>query len=499
MADLLAGLHVLFAPLPLLLIVLGTVVGIIGGALPGITPTVAVALLLPLTYGMPPAMALIALGAVYMAAEYGGSISGILINTPGSAGAIATALDGHPLARQGRAQDALLCSINGSSIGGIFGTICLLLFTPPLARLSLRFGPPEMFWLAIAGLSIICSLTAKDFSKGVIAAAIGLWISTIGADPISGAPRFTYGSFELQAGISLIPALLGFFSITQMLLMIANPTPNTRTTHLGTGRFRHMLKFIFSRPVLLLRSSIIGVIVGLLPGAGASIASFISYGEAQRVSKEPESFGQGNPEGVIASETANNAMVGGSLMPLLTFGIPGSPSAAVLFGALAMNGMIPGPRLMVENVDVVYPFMLSFFPAVICMYVMGTIGARFFPKVLEIKDRYIIPSVLVLTLIGSYAVRGSLLDLAVTAGCGVLGLLLKQANFKLAPVVLGIILGPMAEQSYWQAMSIADAHGSALVYFFERPICVVLILITLVMVILPLLREFRLRRSMATP
>ncbi len=475
------------------LILFGVVVGMIGGALPGISPSITIALLLPLSYTLDPLHALVMLGAIYMSAEFGGSISAVLINTPGTAGAVCTALDGNPLALQGRAQDALNAAIIASSAGGLIGVLILLGFTRPLADFALRLGSPEMFWLAIAGLAIVCNLTAKNFAKGVISASIGLFISTIGLDMNSGYPRFTYGSPELEAGIGLVPALLGLFAVAQMLNMIGAKEWDAIEIKRQAGSLPRLLAYSLRRPVLLIRSSLIGVGVGVLPGAGASIASFLSYSEAKRFSKQPETFGTGNPEGVIASESANNSMVGGSLVPLLVFGIPGSASAAVLFGALLMHGLQPGARLFTAHPDVVYGFMIAFLPIIAVMFVVGAIGAPWFAAVLRFRSAFVIPVVLVLAVIGSYTMRNNLTDVYITAASGIGGYILLKFGFTLAPIILGIILGPMAEDGFRRSLTLGEVHGSVWAFFFGRPISVVLILVTVAMVVTAFWREGRSR------
>ena len=360
--SLYAAAAALFSLKTLGLCIVGVMIGIIGGALPGISASVTIALVLPMTFVLDPTSALVMLGAIYMAAEYGGSISAVLINTPGTPAAICTAMDGYPLSQRGRAREALYMAVLGSSIGGFCGVVILLIFTPPLAALSLEFNSAEMFWLAIAGLAVVCNLSAKDFAKGVIAACIGLWLATIGADPGSGYPRFSFGFYQMEAPLPLIPMLLGFFAVSQMFNQLGRAELEAPGAKTQPGALIKTLAFALARPFLILRSALIGVIVGILPGAGASIASFVSYGEAKRWSKNPDEFGKGNPEGILASETSNNAMVGGSLVPLLAFGIPGSASAAILLGALTINGLIPGPDLFENNPEVVYGFILAFIP-----------------------------------------------------------------------------------------------------------------------------------------
>jgi len=478
------------------LIVAGVVIGVVGGALPGISSSVTLALLLPFSFALEPLHGLVLLASIYMAAEYGGSISAILINTPGTPAAICTALDGHPMAKQGRVMEALYASIIGSSMGGFLGVLVLLFFTPPLAEFSLRFGSPEIFWLAIAGLAIVCNLAADNFIKGVIAACIGLALAVVGEDLETGEVRFVFDVVELEDGIKLVPAVLGLFAVSQMLMIVGNAGATAIDVTKSPGAFRRMLHFFFVRPVSILRSSAIGVVIGILPGAGASIASFVSYGEAKRFSKQPEQFGKGNPEGVFAAETANNAMVGGSLVPLLAFGIPGSASAAVLFGGLTIHGMLPGPRLFTDHATVTFGFILSFFPVVLVMLTVGTVAARWFSKIVDVKLAYIVPTVMTLAIIGSYSFAGSLVDVFVTMGTGVLGYLLIRFGFGLGPVVLGFILGPMAEDGLRRSIVLAETQESFWGYLFGRPISIILIFITLSMIATAYISETRRRKRM---
>jgi putative tricarboxylic transport membrane protein len=493
-----------FAALPALfdfqliaLIIAGVTIGMIGGALPGISPSITIALLLPIAFLLDPLTSLVALGAVYMAAEYGGSISSILINTPGTAAAVCTALDGHPMARQGKAQLALHAAILASSIGGLIGVLTLLAFTPPLAELSLRFGSPEMFWLAVAGLAIVCNLTADNFVKGIISALIGILISTVGYDLQSGYPRFAYDIPEIEAGISLVPCIIGFFAIPQMLEFAGAKDQTLAKVVPIKGSFGEMVRYMVRRPVLVLRSSIIGTFVGILPGAGASIASFVSYSEAKRFSKNPEDYGKGTPDGVIASECANNAMVGGSLVPLLAFGIPGSASAAVLFGALTLHGLVPGARLFTEHASVVYGFMVGFIPVVFAMLLVGSLAAPIFARVLRVRTAFIVPTVMMLALIGTYSFQNSMVDVYIAAVTGILGFLMLKFGLSLAPVVLGIILGPMAEDGFRRSADLGEIDGSIWLMFFGRPICIVLILVVGAMVVSAFLSEARGRKRLA--
>jgi putative tricarboxylic transport membrane protein len=427
-------LHDIFTLKMIFLMFAGVAIGTIGGALPGISASVTLALLLPVSFGLEPIEGLVFLGAIYTAAEYGGSISAILINTPGTAAAICTALDGYPMAKQGRVMDALNASLIGSSLGGITGTIALLLFTPTLASLSLYFGSPEMFWLALAGLAIVCNLAAESFVKGVIAVGIGMALALVGEDLQTGVLRYSFGNMDLEQGIALVPAILGLFAVSQMLISAGSTSVDAIPVGRSEGSFRRTLRFILVRPVLVLRSSIIGILVGVLPGAGASVASFIAYGEEKRVSKTPERFGNGAEEGVIAAETANNSMVGGSLVPLLAFGIPGSASAAVLFGGLTIHGMVPGPRLFSEHADLVYGFMAAFFPISLVMLVVGAYGARLFAKVVEIPSAFVVPTVMSLVIVGAYSYHSAMFDIYVALATGALGYFLTKFGFGIGPL-----------------------------------------------------------------
>jgi len=465
------------------LIVLGVLLGMFGGALPGISASVSIALILPLTFTLDPTSALILLGAIYMAAEFGGSISAVLLNTPGTPAAICTAIDGYPLAQQGRAREAISVAVVGSSIGGVLGVLVLLFFTPTLARWSLAFGAPETFWLAIAGLATVCTLTAKSFAKGVVMAAFGLWLSTVGIHPVSGYSRFTMGYYQLEGGVHLIPAILGFFAVAQMLALVSERKDLVAKLPRQAGAAGLALARAIARPFLVIRSSVIGVVIGILPGAGASIASFISYGEAKRASKDPDSFGDGNPDGILAAESANNAMVGGSLVPLLALGIPGSASAAILYGSLTINGIVPGPRLFVEYSDVAYGFIVALLPVCLTMLVMGLLMMPLYALILRIKVAHIVPAVLVLTIIGAYAVRNTFYDVYVAFACGILGFFLIRLGYAIAPLILGLVLGPLVEESFTRSVAIAQVQGSVWEYFFTRPISIVLIAITALIVL----------------
>lgn len=495
--SIVAALPGLLDPYVIGMIFAGVAIGMTGGALPGVSPSITVALLLPVAFTLDPLGSLVVLGAVYMAAEYGGSISAILINTPGTAAAVCTGMDGHPMAREGKAQDALNLAILASSIGGMVGVIILILFTPPIAQFSLQFNSPEMFWLAIAGLAIVCNLTAANFVKGVMSALVGMFIASIGYELETGYPRFSFGVPEIEAGISLVPSIIGFFAIPQMLMLASSKGDSVTEIIPTKGSFIRMVNYIVKKPIVTIRSALIGTFIGILPGAGASIASFVSYSEAIRFSKEPEKFGKGNPDGVLASECANNSMVGGSLIPLLALGIPGSASAAVLFGAITLHGLTPGGRMFSENGDIVYGFMVGFIPIVIAMLIVGVLFAPMFARVLRVPTSHIVPSVLVLVLIGTYSFQGSMIDILIAATTGIIGFFMLKFGFSLPSVVLGIILAPMAEEGFRRSIRLGEIEGSVWHVFFSSPISIILVIIVIAMVASAFINEARSRKRRA--
>ena len=465
----------------LILIFLGAAGGMVAGALPGITATMSVALLIPFTFTMDPIAGLVTLGAIYCGAIYGGCFSAILINTPGTPSSIGTCFDGFPMAKQGRAEEAIAGATTASVVGGIFGTFVLLFLSPFLADQALKFGPPEYFWLGIFGLTIIASLTAKSIIKGLIGGMFGVLLSTIGIAPIGGDVRFSFGQPALQGGVSLIPALIGFFCIPEVLNMIGTAHKITQRIPLSKKRkgvFLSTAAKVLKMPVTLLRSMIIGVIVGIIPGAGGNIANLVAYNETVRASKHPEKFGTGMLEGVVSTESANNAEVEGSLVPLLTLGIPGAPPAAVLFGALMLHGLRPGPELFAVHTTFVYTFIISLFFANIMMLFIGIFGGRMMARAISATPvKLLAPFIVFLCIIGSYAIRNQMLDVVSMFGLGLAGYGLKKLGFHPGPIVLGIILGPIIEEGFVQSLLIGKAWTIPWTIFFVNPISVILIIL----------------------
>jgi putative tricarboxylic transport membrane protein len=476
-------LMLLIDPMTLLLTALGVVFGIFVGAMPGLNGAIGVALLMPITYSLSPEKGLLMLGGIYMGASYGGSISAILLNCPGAGEAACTALDGYPLATQGRGKEALYYSVLSSSIGGIVGVLTMIFFTPLLADVALKFGPPEMFLISVAGLAVVGSLMGKSLSKGFFAVAFGLILSIIGVDSISGNIRLTFGVTDLQAGMNLVPVTVGLFAISEMLNLSISSSGSIVDVPMKEISVLKALQNIFARWAVLAKSSVIGTIIGILPGTGGAIGSFIAYGEAKRSSKNRELFGKGSPEGIIAAESANNAAVGGSFVPLLALGIPGSATSAIIFGALTVHGLIPGPKLFVEHAAVTYTFMVGMLLTVVVMAFIGAFGVRLFSKVLTINIKYIIPAVLAFSIIGAFSVRNSLFDVGIAILFGIIGVFFKRNQIPTAPVILGLILGTMTEENMRRCIEIAGAKGlNTLQYIFARPISIVVFLFIVVLV-----------------
>ena len=476
--SLLLGLTNLLTFHNLLLIIAGTVAGMVIGALPGLTATMAVALLVPFTFNMEAVSGLVLLGSIYMGSIYAGCFSAILINTPGTPSSIGTTFDGYPMARQGRGEEAIVAATLGSTIGGLFGVACLIFLSPPLAQLTLRFGPAEYFWVGVFGITIISSLSSGAFLKGITGAAFGVLISTIGIAPVGGDVRFTFGFPAMQAGVDLIVVLIGMFCIPELLNLVFNSSGGKEGIDYkpSPGVLGRTVRQVLAMPGNLLRSSIIGTIIGILPGAGGNIANLVSYNEAKRASKTPDEFGKGKLDGVVATETANNAVVGGGMIPLLTLGIPGAPPDAIIYGALMMQGLRPGPELFSERADITYTFMLGVGASALLMVPIGLYGGRMLARfVTRLPVKYLVPGIAILTIVGSYAIRNNFLDVIMMVGFGFLGYFLRYLGFSAAPIVLGLILGPIMETGLVQANLAGKGYAYSWFALFVNPLSWVLI------------------------
>lgn len=474
--GILVGSSALFDPAVLGLIFLGTVFGVVIGSLPGLTSTMGVALLVPVTFSMPPVYGLSLLGAIYCSSTYAGAISAILINIPGTPANCSTLLDGFPMTKKGQAGLALALATVASAIGGILSNAALLFLAPPLASLALMFGPMEYFLIALFGVSVIASLSERNMIKGFISGIAGLFLATIGMHPVTGDVRFTLGIPELFSGLPLVVALIGLYSIPEVITSLVEKSEPVESTNARVqGVFGQMME-IFKHKMVVFRSTIIGIIVGIVPGAGSSIAGFLAYDHVKKTSKDPASFGHGNPDGVISSETANNAVVGGSLIPTLTLGIPGNAVSAVLLGGLMIHGLKPGPELFTANMDVTYAFIMSMFVSNLAFIPIGLVIAKFGTKLIKTPASILGPLVVVLGVIGSYALNTSLVDIWIMLAVGMLGYLMKVFDVPREPLVLGLVLGAMAEGELARALSLEHGSVVALVEsMFTTPIALVII------------------------
>ncbi len=460
------------SPFNILLALAGVIAGTIIGSLPGLTATMAIAVLVPITFSMEPASALILMGAIYTGAIYGGAYSAILLNTPGTPSAIATTLDGYPMAKRGDGDLAVTLACISSVVGGLVGALFLLLLSPPLAEIALAFGPVEYFWLAIFGLTLIAALSQGNLIKGLIGGCFGLLLATVGVAEVSADIRLTFGSETLLGGIEIISALIGLYCIPVLIDLIATPDKHLTVSSKSRGlRFFEALYISWKGKWNLIRSSIIGTVVGILPGAGGSIAGLVSYTEARRSSKDKENFGKGSPEGIQATESANNATVGGGFIPTLVLGIPGTPPDAVILGALLVQGVRVGPNLFSSESSIVYTFISGLFLATILMLPTGLLIGRYaYRTIIEYPKALLIASVSFMTLIGTYSIRNNISDVFIMVTLGVIGWVLNRFGFQPSPIVLGLILSRIAEQGFVQSWTIASATGDYFTMFFGRPI-----------------------------
>lgn len=483
------GFSVVLGWKPLLIITVGVIVGILAGAMPGLSPSTAVALLVPFSYTMEPALALILLTSIYIASNYGGSITAVLINTPGTPSAAVTAMDGYPLTQQGKAGKGLGTALIASTIGGAIGVAILILFAVPLARVALKFSPADYFALALFGLATVASMSRGNVLKSLVAILFGLLIKTIGIDPISGVSRFTFDNDYLYDGFTLIPALIGLFAVSVVFTKFEQWTGANRILDKVDNKLPTFKEFLKIKGTIL-RSSVIGTIIGIFPGAGATIAAFISYDMSKRASKTPEEFGKGSLEGVAAAEGANSSSVGGALVPLLALGIPGSATDAVLLGAFMLHDLVPGPMLFQNNPDIVYGIFSALIFANIIMLIIGLYGNRLFIKVVSVPEAIMYPLILAIAVIGSFAVSGSMFDVAACIGFGVVGWLFKRYGFPVAPIVLGIVLGKMVEENFRRAVMM-DGYA----VFFHDKLAFTVLIISALSFAWPLYKSWKQRKE----
>lgn len=478
-----AGFINAFSPMNLLAMIASTALGITIGCLPGLSAAMGVALLLPVTFGMDPATGLIVLGGIYCGAIFGGSISAILIHTPGTPASAATAIEGYKLTLKGQAAKALTVACFASFCGGLLSCISLYFFSPLLAELTMQFKSPEYFWLSIFGLTIIAGVSSRSILKGLMSGILGLMISTIGMDPMEGVERYMFGVSTLYNGVNVTCALIGLFSMSQVLILAekkiverAKAAKIKDKLTLTKGEVKRIMPTIT-------RSWIIGNILGILPGAGATIACFMGYNEARRFSKHKEEFGTGSIEGVAGSEAANNAVTGGSLIPTLTLGIPGESVTAVLMGGLIIHGLQPGPELFTTYADMTYTFFAGFVLVQFAMLFIGLWGCKIFANIARLSDSILIPSIVVLCVVGSYAINNNIVEVIIMCIFGVIGYFVRKFDLNAAAIVLGLILGPIGENGLRRSLMLSDGDPSIL---FATPLCWMLIALCVLGIFSPL-------------
>ncbi len=484
-----------FTPFNFGLLLLGTVFGLIFGATPGLSPTMTVALAIPFTFKLEPAAGLILLGALYTSTVAGGAVSAILLRIPGAPANIATTLDGNAMAAKGEGAKALQLSFLASLVGGLLGVFLLIAVTEPLSRWALAFGPSELFWIAILGVTIIGSLDGGSLVKGLLSGCIGMWLATIGFDDMLGAQRFVFHP-SLGGGINIIAALIGLFAIPQVITMFAGGRVDAAAEVIKVQKHRisDAIRELMRRKRAAGIGTIVGSIIGLIPGVGGQIAGLVAYDQAKKLSPERDKFGTGHSEGVIAAESANNAMVGPSLVPLLTLSIPGSPTAAVLLGGLLIHGIFPGPDLFVNHANVAWTFINSMLVGQILMCVIGLYISGVAAKIAQVPKHVMAAVVLALAVFGSYSVQTSMGDVYVMLSLGVMMYFLERFGFSAAPLVLGLILGPIAEENFAQGAMIANATDGLGPYFLTGGMNLVLIALVIASIAYSAWMELRSRR-----
>ncbi|MBC7781180.1 MAG: tripartite tricarboxylate transporter permease [Proteobacteria bacterium] len=495
LSGLLHGLAIAVEPMNLLWCFIGVLLGTVVGVLPGLGPAATIAMLLPLTFQMPPAAAMIMLSGIYYGAKYGGSTTSILLNVPGESASVVTCLDGYQMARNGRAGPALGIAAIASFIAGTVGVIGLMLVAPPLARMALAFSSPEYFALMALGLAMVVLLAGKSLLKALLAMLVGLWIAGMGTDLFSSTSRFTFGQMELLDGIDFVVVAIGIFALGEVLGNVGEheapqrvAVPSGLRNLLPTWQDMKDCRFAF------VNGSVVGFLIGILPGAGSTIASFISYGLEKAVSKRPEAFGTGIPEGVAAPEGANNSETGGALVPLLTLGIPGSGTTAILLAALVLWGFKPGPLFIQENGELFWGLVASMYLGNVMLLVLNLPLVPVFAQLLRLPVYALYPLIFGVSIVGVYSVSSSVFDVWLLCGFGLLGFLMRRFDYPSAPLVLGLVLGDAMERALRQSLMMSQGDPSIL---WSRPISAAMLVLTVVLLLLPLMRRFNTARLQA--
>lgn len=486
-----AGTGQVFSWPTILFVFTGTTLGLVFGILPGLTGSVAMALLITFTYSMTPEQGMAILGSAMGGATFGGSITAILFNTPGTPNNAATTIDGYPMAQQGKAGVALGAAATASAMGALIGLITLTAVIPVMRQVVLVFGPPEYFLLALFGLTVIASISEGSFLNGLIAGALGLLISTIGLSPVAVDKRFTFGLLYLWDGIQLVPALIGLFAIAEMINLMVSAKTISRTGTVVKGGILEGIKAVFQNFFLLIRCSAIGTFIGAVPGVGGSVANFVAYTHATQTVKDGK-FGQGDVRGVIACESSNDAKDGGALIPALSLGIPGCPTTALILGGLLIHGIFPGKELIVDNTHIVFTLIVTLAISNVTTSVVGVLFGNHLTKITTLPTSILTPIVLVFTVIGAFAARKSMGDVLMALCFGLLGYYMIKVNFSRIPIVIALVLGPLAEQSFHTSLQIS--RGSYAV-FVTRPFSVAIIALILFGLTFPFIQHHRKKKT----
>lgn len=486
------GFAVASTPENLMIALIGAFIGTVVGMLPGLGPINGVAILLPFAFalGLPPESALILLSAVYLGCEYGGRISAILLNVPGSAAAVMTSLDGNPLALQGKAGIALSISAVASFIGATIATIGVVLFAPLLANWAVSFGPAEYFVLMVFAITCLSGLVGDQPIKTAVSALIGLGLATVGVDAVTGVYRFTFDSVNLSDGIQFTTIVIGFFSVSEILILLERTSTGQKVVEQGKRSLFNLKELLFSLGAML-RSGVMGFVVGILPGAGATIASAMTYTTERKIAGETGKFGEGDLRGLASPEAANNASACGSFVPMLTLGVPGSGTTAVMMGALTLYNITPGPQLFTEQPDIVWGLIASLFICNVILLVMNIPLVRFFAKLLDVPNYILIPSIAAVSFIGVYSINSTTFDLVFMVALGVFGYFLRKTNFPLSALILGYVLGELMEDNLRRALSISQGELSIL---WSSNISIVLWILAILMVFMPIIRKLYRRK-----
>jgi len=481
--HLLMGLASAATPAKLMFAFAGCMLGTLIGLLPGLGPAAGTAILIPLTFSLDATGAIIMLCAIYYGAMYGGTITSVLINVPGEAASVVTCIDGYAMARQGRAGSALAIAAIGSFIGGTVATLALVVVAVPLAQLALKFGPAEFFGLMVAGLCLVVGLAGRNLLAALLMTVLGLLLAMIGLDPVRGAPRFTFGLPELYDGIGFVPVVMGLFGIGELLL--AAERRETRMIDADLKKWNPTPQEWRASAGAIGRGTVVGFVLGLIPGVGAIVPTFMAYVLEKRVSKTPERFGKGAIEGVASAETANNAYANASMVPLLALGVPSSPTIAVLMGAFIVNGITPGPFLFTERPELVWTIIASFFIGNVILLILNLPLVGLWAKLLKVPFAYMCAGVLIFCVVGAYGLKQSLFDVWVMLGFGLLGYLLRKLDLPLAPAILALILGPMMERSLRTTLEIS---GGSFAIFLDRPLALALLAVPVIVLGFMILR-----------